>query len=143
MAVASGDCSMAVRKCSSVEDRRFSIPMSPFFSEAPDERCQPPLCRNCRRHSPKGVEEAVELPRITLLRASVNNANPSVRIHQNPKGRRNGKERARSLPMPGYSHSSEIGRIGGSSPQTGEFLLKERVVMGSLLLAFQPLHVAL
>src|SRR5215203_4342611 len=33
MAVASGDCSMAVRKCSSVEDPRFSIPMSPFFSE--------------------------------------------------------------------------------------------------------------
>src|SRR5215216_3675242 len=36
-----------------------------------------------------------------------------------------------------------IGAIGGSSPKACEFLLKERVVMGSLLLAFQPLHVAL
>src|SRR5215208_3247545 len=77
MAVASGDCSMAVRKCSSVEDRRFSMPMSPFFSEAPDERCQPPLCRNCRRHSPKGVEEAVELPRIPIPRTSVNRGQES------------------------------------------------------------------
>src|SRR5215204_1951061 len=36
-----------------------------------------------------------------------------------------------------------IGAIGGSSPQAGEFLLKERVVMRAFLLAFQPLHVAL
>jgi hypothetical protein len=70
----------------------------------------------------------------------VNNANPSVRIHQNPKGRRNGRKGDRSMPMPGHSHRSEI---GGSSPQAGEFLLKERVVMGALLLAFQPLNVAL
>src|SRR5215210_570960 len=33
--------------------------------------------------------------------------------------------------------------IGGSSPKACEFLLKERVVVRSLLLAFQPLHVAL
>ena len=49
-------------------------------------------------------------------------------------------EKTAPCPYPGHSHRSEI---GGSSPQAGEFLLKERVVMGSLLLAFQPLHVAL
>src|SRR5215208_7923929 len=32
--------------------------------------------------------------------------------------------------------------MGGSSPQAGEFLLKERVVVRSFFLAFQPLHVA-
>src|SRR5215208_6672758 len=36
-----------------------------------------------------------------------------------------------------------IGAMGGSSPQAGEFLLKERVVLCAFLLAFQPLHVAL
>ena len=37
-----------------------------------------------------------------LLRASVNNANTSVRIHQehqNPKGLRNGRKSDRSLPI--------------------------------------------
>jgi len=33
--------------------------------------------------------------------------------------------------------------LGVSSPQAGEFLLKERVVLRAFLLAFQPLHVAL
>src|SRR5215204_3771913 len=33
--------------------------------------------------------------------------------------------------------------VGVSSPKAGEFLLKERVVLHTLLLAFQPLHVAL
>src|SRR5215212_9851853 len=36
-----------------------------------------------------------------------------------------------------------IGAMGGSSPQAGEFLLKERVVLRAFLLAFQPLPVAL
>src|SRR5215212_5150099 len=31
-----------------------------------------PLCRNCRRHGPKGVEEAVELPRIPIPRTWLN-----------------------------------------------------------------------
>ena len=61
---------------------------------------------------------------IHLLRGWVNNANPSVRIYQNPKGWRNGRKRNRSLPMPGHSHRSDRGRIGHSSPQAGEFLLK-------------------
>jgi hypothetical protein len=34
-----------------------------------------------------------------LLRGSVNNAYPSVRIHQNPKGRRNGRKREQSLSL--------------------------------------------
>src|SRR5215218_8426342 len=75
---------------------------------------------------------------IRLLRGWVNNANPSVRIHQNPKGLRNGRKRNRSLPMPGHSHRSDRGGIGHSSPQAGEFLLKERVVLCAFLLAFQP-----
>src|ERR687894_456631 len=32
MAVASGDCSMAVRRCGSVEAPRFSVPMPPILS---------------------------------------------------------------------------------------------------------------
>src|SRR5688572_18559016 len=43
-------------------------------------------------------------------------------------------------PLPGRSPR---GGIGGSSSKACEFLLKERVVMRTLLLAFQPLHVAL
>jgi hypothetical protein len=31
----------------------------------------------------------------------VNDTNPSVRIHQNPKGLRNGRKRDRSLPIAG------------------------------------------
>src|SRR5687768_17821897 len=53
---------------------------------------------------------------------------------------------AEKEPIPAHCRDTLIGAmggIGGSSPQAGEFLLKERVVMGSLLLAFQPLHVAL
>src|SRR5215207_10793443 len=46
-------------------------------------------------------------------------------------------------PLPGHSPRGAIGGIGGSSSKACEFLLKERVVMGALLLAFQPLHVAL
>src|SRR5215207_1499616 len=46
-------------------------------------------------------------------------------------------------PLPGHSPRGAIGGIGGSSSKACEFLLKERVVMSSLLLAFQPLHVAL
>jgi hypothetical protein len=42
-----------------------------------------------------------ELRRILLLGTSVNDTNPSVRIHQNPKGRRNGRKRDRSLPIAG------------------------------------------
>jgi hypothetical protein len=52
---------------------------------------------------------------------------------------------AEKEPIPAYSRDTligAIGGIGGSSPQAGEFLLKERVVLCSLLLAFQPLHVA-
>ena len=50
----------------------------------------------------------------------------------------------RSPPIAGtLSYRSEMGGIGGSSPKACEFLLKERVVMGALLLAVQPLHLAL
>src|SRR5215208_4283492 len=53
---------------------------------------------------------------------------------------------AEKEPIPAHCRDTlivAIGGIGGSSPQAGEFLLKERVVMRTLLLAFQPLHVAL
>jgi hypothetical protein len=46
-----------------------------------------------------------------------------------------------AAPCPSLGHTHESGRA--SSPQAGEFLLKERVVMGALLLAFESLHVAL
>src|SRR5215203_4801638 len=80
MAVASGDCSMAVRKCSSVEDPRFSIPMSPFFSETQMKGVSLPCAvivysmarkvwkkRLIFRESDEG-----EVPRIPLLGTSVN-----------------------------------------------------------------------
>src|SRR5215208_2141591 len=53
---------------------------------------------------------------------------------------------AEKEPLPAHCRDTligAIGGIGGSSPQAGEFLLKERVVMRTLLFAFQPLHVAL
>src|SRR5215212_1300470 len=40
------------------------------------------------------------------------------------------------------AHSQDA-PLGVSSPKACEFLLKERVVLHTLLLAFQPLHVAL
>src|SRR5687768_8885092 len=53
---------------------------------------------------------------------------------------------AEKEPIPAHCRDTligAIGGIGGSSSKAGEFLLKERVVLCSLLLAFQPLHVAL
>jgi hypothetical protein len=75
------------------------------------------------------------------LRTRVNDANSSVRISQDPKGptHRAGEwEKKEALP----AHSQDA-PLGVSSPKAGEFLLKERVVLHTLLLAFQPLHVAL
>ena len=71
----------------------------------------------------------------------MNNANSSDRISQYPKGRthRVGEWQKKEA-LPAHSQDALLGVL---SPQAGEFLLKERVVMGSLLLAFQPLHVAL
>src|SRR5215204_651721 len=81
------------------------------------------------------------LPRIPLPRTPVKNANSSDRISQDPKGRTHragGMAEKGSAPCP-----CPDALIGVSSPQAGEFLLKERVVLHTLLLAFQPLHVAL
>src|SRR5215213_3359304 len=58
-----------------------------------------------------------------------------------PKGGPTGQgqwQKKEALP----AHSQDA-LIGVSSPKAGEFLLKERVVVHTLLLAFQPLHVAL
>src|SRR5215217_3948640 len=87
------------------------------------------------RESPKG-----EVRRIPIPRTPVNNANSSDRISQYPKGRthRAGEwQKEEALP----AHSQDA-LLGVSSPKAGEFLLKERVVLHTLLLAFQPLHVA-
>jgi hypothetical protein len=85
---------------------------------------------------------------------SVNNVNSSDRISQCPKGRthradpqggptgrthRAGEWHKKEAPP---AHSQDA-LLGVSSLQAGEFLLKERVVVHTLLLAFQPLHVAL
>ena len=81
-----------------------------------------------------------EVRRIYLPRTRVNNANSSDRISQYPIGRthRAGEwQKEEALP----AHSQDA-LLGVSSPQAGEFLLKERVVLHTLLLAFQPLHVA-
>ena len=65
----------------------------------------------------------------------MNNANPSVRIDQNPKGLRYGRKRTTPCPQSGHSNRSDRGEIGGSSPKACEFLLKERLVLLPLLLA--------
>ena len=89
----------------------------------------------------QGYGQGTNFREPTFLRGWVNNANPSIRIHLNPKGLRNGRKSGRSLPIAGtHSHRSEIGE---SSPKACEFLLKQRIVLHTLLLAFQPLHVAL
>src|SRR5215212_7908576 len=91
-----------------------------------------------------------DLPRTTSTRSSqnstsprtpVNNANTSDRISQYPTGRthRAGDwHKKEALP----SHSQDA-LLCVSSSEAGEFLLKERVVVRSFFLAFQPLHVAL
>src|SRR5215217_4516184 len=86
-------------------------------------------------------DRASELRRIPIPRTPVNNANSSDRISQYPKGRthRAGEwQKEEALP----AHSQDA-LLGVSSPKACEFLLKERVVLCTFLLAFQPLHVAL
>ena len=70
-------------------------------------------------------DPAKGLLRIPLPRTQVNNANPSVRIHQNPKkGCGMAEKGNRSPPIAGtLSYRSEMGGIGGSSPKACEFLL--------------------
>jgi hypothetical protein len=85
---------------------------------------------------PKG-----EVRRIPIPRTRVNNANSSDRISQDPKGGPTGQgEWHKKEALPAHSQDAPL---GVSSLQAGEFLLKERVVLHTLLLAFQPLHVAL
>src|SRR5215208_4897548 len=85
-----------------------------------------------------------EVRRIPLPRPPVNNAKSSDRLSQDPKGRTHrAGEWHKKEALPSHSQNALIGAMGGSSPQAGEFLLKERVVLRAFLLAFQPLHVAL